>query len=93
MPTRHAVIASSSGLHARPAALFTQAVAASGVPVTLTVGDGAPIDASSILMVMALGVAQGAHVRLDADGPDAERVLDELVALLETDLDAPQATP
>jgi phosphocarrier protein len=46
------------------------------------------MDASSILMVMAMGVSGGDEVVLEADGPEADRVLDELVALLETDLDA-----
>jgi len=46
------------------------------------------MDASSILMVMALGAGPGQTVVLEADGPEADRVLDELVVLLETDLDA-----
>ncbi|NTW40753.1 MAG: HPr family phosphocarrier protein [Cellulomonadaceae bacterium] len=88
MSQRTAVVASRVGLHARPASLFTQAVAASGVPVTIAKAGGAPMDASSILMVMALGIGFGQEVVLEADGPDAERVLGELVTLLETDLDA-----
>ena len=84
-------VASRVGLHARPAMLFTQAVAASGVPVTIAKAGGAPVDASSILFVMSLGVPHGEEVTLAADGPDADRVLDELVALLATDLDAPDA--
>jgi len=93
MGTRHVVVASSAGLHARPASIFTSAVAASGVPVTLAVGDGAPVDAASILLVMSLGIPRGTEVRLDAEGDGADRVLDELVALLETDLDAEEVAP
>ena len=88
MATRTAVVASRAGLHARPASAFTEAVAAAGIPVTLAVGDGPGIDAASILLVMSLGIPQGTQVRLVADGDDAEQVLDRLVALLETDLDA-----
>lgn len=89
MSERTVAVASRVGLHARPAMLFTQAVAASGVPVTIAKAGGAPVDASSILFVMSLGVPHGEEVTLSADGPDADRVLDELVTLLATDLDAP----
>ncbi|MBN9632620.1 MAG: HPr family phosphocarrier protein, partial [Actinobacteria bacterium] len=41
MTERTATVASSSGLHARPAKLFVQAVQEKGVPVTIAVGDGA----------------------------------------------------
>jgi len=85
---RTAVVASRVGLHARPASIFTQAVAACGVDVTIAKPGEEPMDASSILMVMALGAGPGQTVVLEADGPEADRVLDELVVLLETDLDA-----
>lgn len=88
MPQRTVAVASSVGLHARPASIFTQAVAASGEDVTIAKPGEEPVDASSILMVMAMGVGHGEEVVLEADGPEADRVLDELVTLLETDLDA-----
>ena len=91
MAQRTVVVASRVGLHARPAMLFTQAVAASGVPVTIARPGGAPVDASSILFVMSLGVPHGEEVTLAAEGPDADRVLDGLVELLATALDAPDA--
>jgi len=88
MSQRTVVVASRVGLHARPASIFTQAVAACGLEVTIARAGEEPMDASSILMVMALGVACGEEVVLEADGPEADRVLDELVTLLATDLDA-----
>lgn len=92
MPHRTIAIASRVGLHARPAALFTQAVAASGHTVTIARGDGPAVDASSILLVMTLGAGHGDLVTVTVDGPDGERVLGELVGLLETDLDAPESS-
>lgn len=88
MPTRTVAVASRVGLHARPAALFTQAVAAAGIPVTIATDGRPPVNAGSILMVMALGVPHGQEVTLAAEGEGADRVLDELVELLATDLDA-----
>jgi phosphocarrier protein len=88
MPVRTVAVASRVGLHARPAAVFTQAVTAAGIPVTIATNGAAPVDAASILQVMALGVPRGQEVTLAAEGEKAERVLDELAGLLATDLDA-----
>jgi phosphocarrier protein HPr len=90
---RRAVIASAVGLHARPAALFTQAAAKAPVPVTIAKVGGEPVDAKSILFVLTLGAAHGDEVILRADGEGAQETLDALVALLEQDLDATEAAP
>jgi phosphocarrier protein len=91
MPERTATIASSSGLHARPAALFAEAAGDVGVEVTIA-REGEPadeaLDASSILSLMTLGASQGDVVVLRAEGDGADAALDSLVKLLETDLDA-----
>lgn len=88
MPTRTVTIASSVGLHARPAALFVQAATGTGLPVTIAKAGSAPVDARSILAVMALGAKHGEEVTLSADGAEAEAKLDSLVELLSRDLDA-----
>jgi phosphocarrier protein len=87
MATRTATIASGHGLHARPAALFVQAVNDSGLDVTIE-KDGRDAPAGSILGVISLAVNQGDVVTLTADGDSADAVLDSLVAFLETDHDA-----
>lgn len=91
MAERTVTIASKAGLHARPAALFTQAAARSGLVVRIAKGAAGPVDATSILQVMTLGAAMGDTVTVSVEGPDADRVLDELVTMLATDLDAVQA--
>jgi phosphocarrier protein len=88
MPERQATIASSSGLHARPAKLFVQAVQQTPVPVTIAVDGGPDLNAGSILSLMGLGASKGTVVTLKAEGEGADQALDELVGLLETDLDA-----
>ncbi|GIG30018.1 HPr family phosphocarrier protein [Cellulomonas marina] len=91
MAQRTVVVASRVGLHARPAMLFTQAAAATGLPVTIARPGGQPVDASSILYVMSLGVPGGEEVTLSAEGEGADEALDGLVELLQQDLDAPEA--
>lgn len=88
MSQRTVAVASAQGLHARPATLFTQAVAAAGVPVTIAKEGGTPVDAASMLLVMTLAARQGDEVTITADD---DAVLDDLAALLATDLDAEDA--
>ncbi|HZU93406.1 MAG TPA: HPr family phosphocarrier protein [Microbacterium sp.] len=88
MTERQATIASSSGLHARPAKLFVSAVQEKGIPITISVEGGSELNAGSILALMGLGAAKGSVVTLRSDADGADKALDELVALLETDLDA-----
>lgn len=88
MAQRTVIVASRVGLHARPAALFTQAAAATGVPVTIAKSGGDAVNAASILSVLGLGVGSGEEVVLSADGDGSDAALDGLVALLSTDLDA-----
>ncbi|GAA4575131.1 HPr family phosphocarrier protein [Planotetraspora kaengkrachanensis] len=92
MPERTVTVASRSGLHARPAKIFVQAVARQGTAVRIRVGDGKPVPANSMLAVLSLGAGHGAEVTLDADGPGAEEVLDALADLLSRDLDAEEAS-
>jgi len=81
MAERTLTITSEHGLHARPAALFTQAAAAAGIPVRIAKGDRS-VDATSILGVISLGVDHGDEVVITATGEGDEAALDALVAVL-----------
>ncbi len=87
MSERTVVVASSVGLHARPASLFSQAAAKTGVVVTLTSAAGKSVNAASILGVLSLGIGHGDEVTLSSDADCADAALDELAAVLATDLD------
>ena len=88
MSQRTVTIASSVGLHARPAALFVEQASESGLDVEIGRPGEDPVDATSILGVMALGARHGEEVVLTAEGDNADAVLDGLVDLLSRDLDA-----
>lgn len=90
MITQTAVIGSSSGLHARPAALFVKAATAAPVKVRISVDGKKPVNAASMLGVLSLGAVRGTVVTLetDDDTPDALATIDSLIALLGRDLDA-----
>jgi phosphocarrier protein len=85
MPSQTVTVGSRVGLHARPAALIAEAVAKSGVPVTLATAGGAPVDGGSALMIMTLGAKQGAEVVVTSDD---EATLTQIADLVAADLDA-----
>jgi phosphotransferase system enzyme I (PtsI)/phosphocarrier protein len=80
-------VGSTSGLHARPAALFVAAAGAQTMPVTIRTADKSPVPARSMLSVLALGAKFGTEVTLEADGDGADAALDQLAELLARNLD------
>lgn len=85
MPSKTVTVGSAIGLHARPAAIIAEAVVGAGVPVTLAVDGGEPVDAGSALMIMTLGAGNGAQVTVASDDAAALATIADLVA---QDLDA-----
>lgn len=85
MPSKTVIVGSAVGLHARPAAIISEAVVNAGVPVTLSLDGGDPVDAGSALMIMTLGAGNGASVTVTADD---ESVVNSIAELVEQDLDA-----
>ncbi|MCB0942228.1 MAG: HPr family phosphocarrier protein [Mycobacterium sp.] len=85
MHTKTVIVGSSIGLHARPAAIISEAVVKAGVPVTLTLEGGEPVDAGSALMIMTLGAGNGAQVTVASDD---EAVCHQIAELVQQDLDA-----
>ena len=78
-------VRNTSGLHARPAALFVRTAGAhrSSIRVRNVDRGGAAVDAKSILGVMSIGVGRGHTIELVADGPDEDvaiEVLREFIA-------------
>lgn len=89
---RTATIASTSGLHARPATIFAEAVAAY-VGLEITIGRAEELaddamDATSVVSLMSLGLEHSDRVVLHSNAAGSEQALDRLVGLLETNHDA-----
>jgi phosphocarrier protein HPr len=89
MALREVIVGSRVGLHARPAALFVKAVAEQPVKITIRKGEGAPVDARSILRVLALGAKNGDTVILEADGEGAVEALEAVATVVAEDHDDP----
>mgnify|MGYP001583901854 CR=1 FL=1 len=85
MHSKTVTVGSAVGLHARPAAVISEAAVKAGVPVTLSVDGGEPVDAGSALMIMTLGAGKDAQVTVASED---EAACNEIAALVEKDLDA-----
>jgi phosphocarrier protein len=85
MPSKTVTVGSSVGLHARPAAIISEAAGELDAEVTLAVRGEEPVDASSSLLIMTLGAACGDEVEVASEDQTA---LDAIAALVEKDLDA-----
>ncbi len=69
------------GLHARPAAHFVRLAARFAAEIYVT-RDSMEVNGKSIMGVMMLAAEQGAEIEIRADGEDAEKAVEELVALV-----------
>ncbi|RYP82083.1 HPr family phosphocarrier protein [Nocardioides guangzhouensis] len=85
MPTRTVVVGSAVGLHARPAAIISEAAGELGSEVTIALPGEEGVDASSALLIMTLGAGNGAEVEVSGDDQAA---VDKIAGLVEQDLDA-----
>ena len=91
MIERTATIASTVGLHARPASIFADAAGELEAEVSIArVVEPAEdaVGADSMLALMSLGVEHGEVVVLRTDDDSAGEALDALVRILETNRDA-----
>ena len=85
MPTTSVTVGSAVGLHARPAALISEAAADLDSEVLIGLPGDEPVDAGSSLMIMTLGAGHGDTVEVSGD---VEADVATIAALVEKDLDA-----
>jgi phosphocarrier protein HPr len=75
-------IVNQLGLHARPAALLVKSATKFESDVTIAKGTNS-VSGKSIMGLMTLEAGQGTVLRITAEGPDAEALVDELQRLIE----------
>ncbi|MBP2706003.1 HPr family phosphocarrier protein [Microbispora sp. RL4-1S] len=81
MGERKVTVTSEVGLHARPAATFVQTAAKAAFDVTVAKAGGKPVNAKSILSVLALDVRQNESIVIEAEGEGADELLDRLAEI------------
>lgn len=83
MTTKIVKILNSSGLHARPAAMFISE--AKKYQSTLTIRKGLKsINGKSIILLLSCGICQGQEIELTFDGPDEKEAMEAVVRLIDT---------
>jgi phosphocarrier protein len=82
MAERQVKVEPGCGLHARPATLFVQTAAKAGCDVTVAKSGAAPVNAKSMLAILGLDARCGEVITIAADGEGAERLVDDLAALV-----------
>ena len=85
MPTMSVVVGSAVGLHARPAAIISEAAGDLDSEVYIGLPGEEPVDAGSSLLIMTIGAGNGATVEVSGDD---EAAVTAIAALVEQDLDA-----
>jgi phosphocarrier protein HPr len=78
---RKAIICNRRGLHARAAAKFVKLAFEFKAEVTVAKGESA-VSGRSIMGLMMLAAGPGTEIELAATGPDAQRAVDALTALV-----------
>lgn len=78
------IIKNKTGLHARPAALFVQIANKFESDITI-IKDGQEVNGKSIMGILMLAAEKGAKIVVVAEGPDSEKAIKELSAVLLSD--------
>ncbi|PYL09183.1 MAG: HPr family phosphocarrier protein [Verrucomicrobia bacterium] len=69
------------GLHARPAAMFVRIASRYRSEVWVS-KEGEEVNGKSIMGLMMLAAGQGSKLRIRCEGPDADKAMEELEALI-----------
>jgi len=84
--TRELAIVNQRGLHARASAKFVKC--AEGFDADINVSrDGQTVPATSIMGLMMLAAAMGTSITVEASGPEADKAMDALAALVASKFD------
>ena len=85
MTATDVVVGSAIGLHARPAGIISDAAAKFDEEITIAVEGEEPVNATSALLIMSLGVEHGQTVTVASENVAAVNTIADLI---EKDLDA-----
>ncbi|NLP45691.1 MAG: HPr family phosphocarrier protein [Epulopiscium sp.] len=81
MIEKEIIVNISSGLEARPAALFVQVASKFNSHIYVVINEK-KVNAKSIMGMMSLGVIEGEKIIIGADGEDEEQAMAELIKFL-----------
>src|SRR4026208_608685 len=74
-------VVSRRGLHARPAAMFVRIASRHRSEIWVS-KEGEEVNGKSIMGLMMLAAGQGSKLHIRCEGPDADKAMEELEALI-----------
>ena len=81
MISEKVVVVNPTGLHARPASKFVTEAKKYKSSLTIKKNDKI-INGKSIIQIMSAGISAGTEILIEADGPDEEAAVKDLVDLI-----------
>jgi phosphocarrier protein len=86
-------IRNKAGIHCRPASVILNTITSDFPDTVFTIVSAGhpPMELSSILSLISLGLHYGTEAVLKAEGPQEEKGCEKIAALLENEFDFPQA--
>ncbi len=78
---KEVAIVNRLGMHARPAAMFVRIASRFRCEIWVE-KDGEQINGKSIMGLMMLAAGQGSKLKIRCEGPDADKAMEELEALI-----------
>mgnify|MGYP001776092562 FL=1 len=82
MVTKQVEFINKTGLHARPASDFVMLAKKYESKITICKEGGEPVNAKSVVRLLAEGFGQGTKAELAAEGPDEAEAIEALVDLV-----------
>ena len=82
MVTKKVEFINKTGLHARPASDFVMLAKKYESKITICKEGGEPVNAKSVVRLLAEGIGQGTKVELAAEGPDEAEAIEALADLV-----------
>lgn len=85
MVTGETTVRNKTGLHARPASVFSTEAGKFSSKITIknVTTDSQEVNAKSIMRVMTLAMGQGTRIRISAEGTDAQEAVEHLIQLVD----------
>lgn len=82
MVTKQVVFINKTGLHARPASDFVMLAKKYESKITICKEGGEPVNAKSVVRLLAEGIGQGTKAELAAEGSDEAEAIEALADLV-----------
>lgn len=87
MICKKTTILNAYGIHCRPSGIISQSVRGYEGKIVVRAPDGSVGSPDSVLSLLSLALAHGDEVEITVEGPDEERMCDELLELFSRNYD------